>query len=1633
MDGLQQNAANPYKVLGLTSSANEEEIKKSYKRLSIKYHPDKNRESDTTAIMAEINRAYQTLTNSELKADYDQKADNDDDTPIRDPAGYLGIGKKPSDDFKIKLEMWMKQYDTLILKDNLFIEVSRVIKEALGKEKVSSLAKSTKQTYFCDVCQRRFTDKNSHDSQFTEQYVSILNQAKVPELNELLSKLVGSETWQWLPVKATQRPEYLLKLNEISETIKNDLNNFRKLSPLFDINMENPWLTYFVLKQDNDLIQSVLKASNEGAMSFQTTVDQEMRIKSAIKLGAQTGARGTDVQLINPTNVYTNFRMPTIKVQAPPEWVPDNERTICGFCSEAFTLFNRRHHCRACGDIYCKNCCLESQIPKFGHLSPVKVCKTCHDIITLDNATTWLEHAEILASRGLEEDAGRSLFISTCYATDTVKINKKIMSMGDKFYSQGKYELALRCYYLAKTDLDLWMRLAQEFCEKKRFILAVTCIHHAKTMLKKSNKEMVSYADSYVKSTFSSKTTTKNQNLLVAKIFSLYCFLEGDLKIEDIIMKSTSYEQAGYYDLCSFYLSYASAKKIKDEEWTKLAKTMMDAQCYKTAIYCYYQAKLPIEKWIDIVEVFCNKTPPNYEIAIRLLSSVDELYQPAWNKVKIKSDFTQYFVWIKNCSQQILVDNMLNYHMELVRQKAPNSKLVLCMLFALVFGKVSNFYEESNKYLKKKGFPKAFICFSLSKFLENKQQSWTEYADLILDIEASNAFICFEMDCPNWKKFGDLMFQKKRYTTALNCYLRSGDKEIDRHILDHARQLVQLQNIKKASMYYIQLYKNNKFIIDIVQDLCQMYPQGPIKEIVLATMKKHSSNYDNKSLNMLHYAMSMILKRENNITSVKAAVGALHYVGKYDKTLLSEMPKIQQSVKEQESSKIYQTLKDAIYAVKPKDLASMLVDLDDIQIYAIKLLYQQQVGDRDITQLPDHYKCLMYLLSASIKIFERQFLSALNDLKAALVCYPVGDLPAAVAMMLQNENIQIEMYENLISQLTDISKSSSWELDAFCNTSVPDKYFYQELLKGSPILTMIRKFEKAISTRAQENAVESAMLYLDLSAAVGDAAGFAACFAMAGLHFLDAQSQTSNGSKIYAYRNIIVEVMLNAYAISTNHLTPSMQIHMNKLALITILQANQNLAKVKGGKKFDINPENIIDSLNSQAIQVLVTNIIRKARVAPIINLPTSYSCDTIYLDLACRTYTQPYLERLTDKGNSLCPAYLADYYLFEGAWKHWFTSDVDFDQLRLNSMRSLLESRGWKLTDVQGILDWSALQRTEDGWLDTKESKLNFPIESFSQVIGVQFNIEAGTISFLFKEAKNNDGLFTSIDLSNVLLFGVKGAFFTLDQPDTALQSHPFQEMKYYPKDLAHTDYLATLFHTDYLLKMISTGVEISAGVPFSMKKAQDGFMQRLPQYLKDALKPISERDSEKSFGSETAHRFWIEAGELKYDVKEKDGVITYLFSDVKMEVKKHLLKYNSDGELVDAPDDKDDKSPEAEFARSFTKHYEEIGKYFPELLRLKELLKLGALSVCIQSTYKNLTETIKNIEADTNAIRDSLNQIKNQMIYPQANSYNIDKFYNETLRKNGIYNESSVDWTARNKLKVILETSSNKRIQKI
>ena len=86
--------ANYYDILGVSKDSSSEEIKKAYRKLSLKYHPDKNPDGEEK--FKELSEAYTVLSDNEKKAHYDAGGG----IKLEDLFGNAGGGGNPFDAFE---------------------------------------------------------------------------------------------------------------------------------------------------------------------------------------------------------------------------------------------------------------------------------------------------------------------------------------------------------------------------------------------------------------------------------------------------------------------------------------------------------------------------------------------------------------------------------------------------------------------------------------------------------------------------------------------------------------------------------------------------------------------------------------------------------------------------------------------------------------------------------------------------------------------------------------------------------------------------------------------------------------------------------------------------------------------------------------------------------------------------------------------------------------------------------------------------------------------------------------------------------------------------------------------------------------------------------------------------------------------------------------------------------------------------------------------------------------------------------------------------------------------------------------------------------------------------------------------
>ena len=92
-----------YEIFGIERTATQDEIKRAYRKLARKYHPDVSKESDAEARFKEVGEAYEVLKDPEKRAAYDQmgskwKGGQDFEPPPNWDQGFEYSGRNGGDD-----------------------------------------------------------------------------------------------------------------------------------------------------------------------------------------------------------------------------------------------------------------------------------------------------------------------------------------------------------------------------------------------------------------------------------------------------------------------------------------------------------------------------------------------------------------------------------------------------------------------------------------------------------------------------------------------------------------------------------------------------------------------------------------------------------------------------------------------------------------------------------------------------------------------------------------------------------------------------------------------------------------------------------------------------------------------------------------------------------------------------------------------------------------------------------------------------------------------------------------------------------------------------------------------------------------------------------------------------------------------------------------------------------------------------------------------------------------------------------------------------------------------------------------------------------------------------------------------
>lgn len=1601
-----ESASCFYTVLGVNPSASEDAIRKAYKKRVLQWHPDKNLNNpDAESLFKMLQKAYETLSDRQAKEEYDAKSDADNSPPQKDLL-QLSFDNCLSNIYKDKLDQWMKEYSSIHFVDNYNEEINAIILSMLEKYQ-EDVQNPIEQ---CLVCHELIENKDEHMKMRSKDYLSHLEEY-AQDFNTTMRNL-SPKGWNWRPIplasssmsqkllgntKWEHFQEIIAKMSIVQETFASTDNSeeiFYRLLQKIDPQIE---------RMVADLALVNIPLSSPDVTYLRQLIDSENKTyPSGTDRGEKHREYGHICLIRDDTHpilkhLYYDVPQPLSSART------SIKSNYCSNCQVKFHLFNKKESCRMCSKQICKKCILWQTCRHLGYVMPVIICQSCVEKKKTTIIDTIVHRIDKQMTLKRYEYISEYLALLKTYSFHNDVFYKSILK---RLLASQQYTVAMQHAEHIDQSEDEWLSLTETMVHKNAYHETATCFQMISRRFSLGDQYWISLGDKYRREGIHISMEWKSIKL------AILAYRQAGLSFDGILRKAAG--ELNAHARCLIVRYVAHANKQASDQWKADGILRVIQQHRRSVgICCLHLAQLSISEWAETLQYLIDSSEYN-SAAILLLTLNSKVVKEI---MTYANPAVRFFCEERNKTGLSLVHRLESF----LKSENINDIPVIAALVH-VQKTDSIWYTLEQQYLSgKKECNKAMICHQIqSKLNLSVSSDWIDQG--ILDC-CSMAFEFKDVENCNWLNIGDKYVQIRNYEIALQCYCRAARGTAANHAAIHKHILFLISElpIDIALWYGVVVYKQAQDMSHLICDAAWHITK------VLTMNGNRSKQFVISALHLLNKSNQLVC---SSLTAMNAhllaslAVSSKEYVsGLHLLQTVSSSESTFITVKQQYEEYIY----DQDYKIIQHAMSLSIIELAVFlkQRTSPKAL-QNFVNDfrshSSILQLPKLILAKLDLIQAMIYKLKSRYNEFFQSMHQILTHVWHDDIPIALAMFLQDPMLMKKGKQLISSKLVHLPNGDLTELSCLIApiVSTPKITRYQNYLKDDPMLKLISKYENGILKEMNADRFKSAMAYIDLCMAVSNRTCVASNWILACLHLygdlLNMFACFESLPRAYAYRNLINELAIHAFLLAREHLAPYVQIYIYKLVLTLLVHTNRHfseLLKSCPNSSSNGSIENTFSSRSTVITKQILTRLIDFTTFVPVISVPVLLTHDLLCYELVGFDCLYAYLKVMI-QDNTSNSRYFYDYYLLEGVWDRWIRNE-NFELIRQQSMKSLLAKKNWTVLHVERILNDRLIPRTSDGWLLNERAPLNLSgPKLYNKVDGISFNYKTGEVKFLFvpHQYPGPMALFDSDDITDVFTKGLTNTIISLNQPDQTFLSHPFQEIKYLPQSLANTKYLTTLLHTDYLLKFITTGMEINSKWPFPMRLGSEGFMQRLPQRLQELLKPLQMREKFLSRGN--IHRFWIEAGDPIYEcsVDETTTEIIYRLDDVPMHVKQHLMKYDDEGELIDHKqlDNEPDFSREAQFVKAFTDNYNEIGAYFPEFLRLKELAKLGVLLNFMRHRYKSLKVNIDKDE-DVQKLCKNLCDARQGFKYPSENTDNIESIYKKILRDDNISSDDVSD----------------------
>ena len=162
-----------------------------------------------------------------------------------------------------------------------------------------------------------------------------------------------------------------------------------------------------------------------------------------------------------------NIKNPISEQEKKEKWVPDEKVNNCLKCNKEFSTLLRKHHCRICGNIFCKDCSNQNICIKLKNNNiTIKVCDKCKETYKIFSSLVE-ENLTMLKGSKTDIEMKISLFCKTFdfYQEEVKKFSEMNMEEEKKFKIQlnESFDILLKILVFNVLNKNLGFNKAQEW------------------------------------------------------------------------------------------------------------------------------------------------------------------------------------------------------------------------------------------------------------------------------------------------------------------------------------------------------------------------------------------------------------------------------------------------------------------------------------------------------------------------------------------------------------------------------------------------------------------------------------------------------------------------------------------------------------------------------------------------------------------------------------------------------------------------------------------------------------------------------------------------------------------------------------------------------------------------------------------------------------------------------------------------------------------------------------------------------------------------------------------------------------------------------------------------------------------